>query len=110
MLMDNENIIVSLYKKGTLKKICSNYYVGENLDDIVQDITMMLLEQDENVIKDLDKRNELIFYIKRIAKNQILSTSSIVYRKYKRYENNKVNTDDFELDIFNGGWENGTKI
>lgn len=110
MLINSSDIITTLYSKGIIKKICSNYYVGENLDDIAQDITIILLEQDEQIIKDLNKRDELIFYIKKIAKNQILSTSSNIYRKYKRYENNKVNTSDFELEIFNGGWENGTKI
>lgn len=96
-----ESIIHDIYTNKKIYNICKKYYSGSNLDDISQDITIMIMEQDKDKIISLYENNELDYYIMKIAKNQIISASSYIYRKYRKYDNNKVNIGDYSTDTLN---------
>lgn len=53
--------------------------------DLIQDIYLILLNCDENLIVSLYNKEELGFYILRIARNQLLSKNSPYYTKYIKF-------------------------
>lgn len=54
----------------------------EDLADLIQDIYIILLEKDRDFLYGLIDREEIAFYIIRIVRNQLLSSTSPYYRTY----------------------------
>ena len=52
-------------------------------DDLVQDILLELLDQTK--IVDLYKKGQLKFYVMRVVRNNIQSTTSRFYYRYRRF-------------------------
>lgn len=57
-----------------------------DLKDLSQDLYLSLLDKDEKLLEDLYNSGELIYYIKRMIKNNIFSKTSPFYRKYKHLQ------------------------
>ena len=51
-------------------------------EDLIQDIYLLLLQKDDDLIVNLYNKDEIGFYLLRIAKNQLLSKNSPYYTKY----------------------------
>lgn len=86
--MNRYKIIEQLAKERTIEKIISNISKGEeereNLEELAQDIYLELLDKtSEELIAQLYKDNQLIFYITRIIILNIRSKTSPYYYKYK---------------------------
>lgn len=53
-------------------------------EDLIQDIYLILLEKDDTLIEDLYIKDELGYYLLKIAKNLLFSVNSPYYMKYIR--------------------------
>ena len=51
-------------------------------EDLIQDIYLLLLQKDDNLIVNLYNKEEIGFYLLKIARNQLLSKNSPYYTKY----------------------------
>lgn len=60
-------------------------------EDLIQDIYLLLLQKDDDLIVNLYNKDEIGFYLLKIARNQLLSKNSPYYTKYIRF---KSQSDD----------------
>ena len=51
-------------------------------EDLIQDIYVLLLEKDDDLIVNLYKKEEIAFYLLKVARNQLLSVNSKYYYTY----------------------------
>ena len=60
-------------------------------EDLIQDIYLLLLQKDDDLIVNLYNKDEIGFYLLKIARNQLLSKNSPYYTKYIKL---RANSDD----------------
>jgi len=100
-------IIEKLFRDKFIQNIIKKYttkLTNEDEEDVVQEIFLVLLEMPEEEIVQLFNNNQLNFYIVKIIKNQLLSTTSKVFKLYLKHKLNTVqlnekinnNTDDYD--------------
>lgn len=65
-----------------------------DLEDLIQEISLTLLEMDQTKVEQLYENNELKFFIARIAVNNIKSNTSQYYYKYKKHHNFEINFEN----------------
>ena len=51
-------------------------------EDLIQEIYLLLLQKDDDLIVNLYNKDEIGFYLLKIARNQLLSANSPYYTKY----------------------------
>ena len=51
-------------------------------EDLIQDLYLILLQKDDDLIVNLYNKDEIGFYLLKIARNQLLSKNSPYYTKY----------------------------
>lgn len=99
MMRDNRKneIIAELYNSGWLTKTVKNI-CGDNqkyVDDLVQEVLLILLSQkNENMIITLHGLGQLKYFMIKIIKNQAWGVNSEFYRKYVKYDLNKISIDE----------------
>lgn len=54
-------------------------------EDLIQDIYLLLLQKDNDLIVNLYNKDEIGFYLLKIARNQLLSKNSPYYTKYIKF-------------------------
>ena len=57
-------------------------------EDLIQDLYLILLQKDDDLIVNLYNKDEIGFYLLKIARNQLLSKNSPYYQKYIRFQSN----------------------
>ena len=62
-------------------------------EDLIQDIYLLLLQKDDDLIVNLYNKDEIGFYLLKIARNQLLSKNSPYYTKYIKF---RANSDELE--------------
>ena len=84
--MDNKNKIIDLvYRTGEIKEICSKFCKDETLcADLIQEVTLIMLQKDETLIYLLNSRGELLYYINKVVRNQFNSKTSPFYKQFKK--------------------------
>ena len=60
-------------------------------EDLIQDIYLLLLQKDDDLIVNLYNKDEIGFYLLKIARNQLLSKNSPYYTKYIKF---RAQSDD----------------
>ena len=60
-------------------------------EDLIQDLYLILLQKDDDLIVNLYNKDEIGFYLLKIARNQLLSKNSKYYYTYIKL---KANSDD----------------
>ena len=60
-------------------------------EDLIQEIYLLLLQKDDNLIVNLYNKDEIGFYLLKIARNQLLSVNSKYYYTYIKF---RANSDD----------------
>lgn len=60
-------------------------------EDLIQDIYLLLLQKDDDLIVNLYNKEEIGYYLLKIARNQLLSKNSPYYTKYIKL---RANSDD----------------
>lgn len=94
--MTKAEIVEKLAKEKTIEKMIRR---KENLntDDLTQDVLYILLDKDENFIRQLYEDNALSYYILAILNNQIFSGTSPYFRTYKEFANMTTTLDEERL-------------
>lgn len=97
-------IITTIHKQRLIKRILSTFSFSEDpyrdkelRADFESEIYLILLEYpDKKLLRELHDRGELSHFIFGIVKRNFLLGNSMYYKKYKNYENNRVelNTQD----------------
>ena len=85
--------------KNKMKKIYETAYeyieeivkniapVDPDKDDLIQDVALVVLEKPPEFISELYDKKQLKYYIARVIMNNLFSTSSPYYCKYKKNKN-----------------------
>ena len=90
------DVVEKLYKDGTVDRIIykllsSSKNPFDCPEDLIQDIYLLLLQKDDDLIVNLYNKDEIGFYLLKIARNQLLSKNSPYYTKYIKF---KAQSDD----------------
>ena len=90
------DVVEKLYKDGTVDRIIykllsSSKNPFDCPEDLIQDIYLLLLQKDDDLIVNLYNKDEIGFYLLKIARNQLLSKNSPYYTKYIKLG---ANSDD----------------
>ena len=100
----SKNRIIEL-EQSTIREICSNVLISNNdshlIDDLVQDVSLILLTQADEVIQVAREKGYFRFLVARIVTNQVISTTSPFHNTYRLRESvSALNRDeyDFRLD------------
>lgn len=84
---NKNNIIGVMFTSGVIQETCERVCDDRTLvGDLVQEVTLTLLQKEQSLIASLNATGNLIGYTYKIAKNQWQSKSSSFYKKYKRME------------------------
>lgn len=94
-------MVKKLFEQHKVEEIIGNITKSPPDEDLVQDIYLTLLEKDQDLLKELADKKQLIFYLTKIITNNIRSKTSPYYYKYKRYENNKVSINEIPRNTYN---------
>ena len=62
-------------------------------EDLIQEIYLLLLQKDDDLIVNLYNKDEIGFYLLKIARNQLLSKNSPYYTKYIKF---RAQSDELE--------------
>ena len=94
--MTKYDVVEKLYKDGTVDRIIykllsSSKNPFDCPEDLIQDVYLLLLQKDDNFIVNLYNKDEIGFYLLKIARNQILSKNSPYYTKYIKF---RAQSDD----------------
>ena len=87
------DVVEKLYKDGTVDRIIykllsSSKNPFDCPEDLIQVIYLLLLQKDDDLIVNLYNKDEIGFYLLKIARNQLLSKNSPYYQKYIRFQSN----------------------
>lgn len=97
--MTVEEVVELVAKEGWVEE-CIKVVTGgvwrSEYSDLAQDVLIELLDQEK--IVDLYKRGQLKFYIMRITRNNIQSSTSRFYYKYRRFS--LLNSGDKALESY----------
>lgn len=81
-----EKIYETAYKY--IEEIVNNIaQTDPDKDDLIQDIALIILEKSPDFISELYNKKQLKYYITRVIRNNLFSTTSPYYYKYKKYRN-----------------------
>ena len=88
--MTKNEVIEELVKDNVVEKIIykllpSSKNRFDAPDDLIQDIYLILLQKDDKLIVDLYNKNQLGFYLLKIARNQMISQNSNYYYNYVKF-------------------------
>lgn len=88
-------------EQNTIREICASVLANNRdlhlIDDLIQDISLILLSQMEETIQSLYETNQLRYFVARIVTNQVLSTSSPFHNTYRlREPKNGLISDDYD--------------
>lgn len=88
--MTKNEVIEELSKEGIVEKIVykllsSSKNRFDAPDDLIQEIYLLLLEKEDELVISLYNKNQLGFYLLKIARNQLLSKNSPYYTKYIKF-------------------------
>lgn len=88
--MTKNEVIEELVKDNVVEKIVYKLLSSSKNrfdvpQDLIQDIYLLLLEKDDELIISLYEKNQLGFYLLKIARNQLLSQNSPYYTQYIKF-------------------------
>lgn len=101
--MNKNQIIEKVYREGVIHSIVKNISHGleeeDDMLDLIQDISIILLSKDDDLIINLYDKGELTYYIANIVYTQLRSSTSPYYRQYKHYRNITTMLDGSETTL-----------
>lgn len=78
-------VVEYIIENKIVETLVRDYKVeNEFKDDLIQETYLILLNYDQNKLKQLIENKHIKFYIARIIKNQYFSKSCEFFRKFKR--------------------------
>lgn len=110
-LSKNEIIV---QEQGTIRDICVSVLANNKdlhlIDDLIQDVSLILLSQMEETIQSLYETNQLRYFVARIVTNQVLSTTSPFHNTYRLREPKTPFISDNYDKLPDKLWDNLLKI
>lgn len=96
---ETDNIIKVMFATGLIQSECEKVCKDANFrEDLVQEVTLIMLQKPASLISSLNKKGELLFYIHKVAKNQYCSKTSPFFTMYKKFSqkfnNNKIDDEE----------------
>ena len=97
--MTNNEIVSGNFE---LIKTCCSHQVNkydtppEFLDDVVQEVSLILLEYDNEKLNKIVEENHLNSFITGILVKQLYSTNSAFYRTYRRFRDNSNPVTEYD--------------
>ena len=94
-----QNIINKIAQDRMVETIVANVAkdtTDEDLTDLCQDIYLALMEKDEETIEDLYINKQLNFYVTKMVINNIDSSTSRYFYKYKKNKLKQISMDDYK--------------
>lgn len=99
--MTKQEILSELAKSSTVEKMIAAYSKGQAdyASDLAQDIYLNLMEKDEQLLIDLYNKNQIGFYVLRMVRNNLFSSTSPYYTKYIKYDlkNTDITANEYKL-------------
>lgn len=79
-------MLEQLAKDKVVENLCKNIGVSSNyIDDLVQEVYLIMLEYDQEKLKQIYEKGEINYWLTRIIMNQYCSNTSPFYKKYRKY-------------------------
>lgn len=79
-------MLEQLAKDKVVENLCRNIGVCSNyIDDLVQEVYLIMLEYDQEKLKQIYEKGEINYWLTRIIMNQYCSNTSPFYKKYRKY-------------------------
>lgn len=79
-------MLEQLAKDKVVENLCRNIGVSSNyIDDLVQEVYLIMLEYDQEKLKQIYEKGEINYWLTRIIMNQYCSNTSPFYKKYRKY-------------------------
>lgn len=90
--MSRTDEINKIAKEHVVEDIIQNIAKSndDNLTDLAQDIYIQLLEMPNDKFKILQCGNQLKYYLVGLIRNNVFSTTSPYYYKYKRFKHEEI--------------------
>lgn len=95
--MSKNEIIEKLAKQKTIENIIKKYNSSMYADDLAQDLYISLLNKDDELIERLYNENTIEFYIRKMIRLNLNSSTSQFYNTYKKYNKLHINIDDLKI-------------
>lgn len=84
--MTKRDIIDDLAKKKTVERLIKTYSLASPYyKDLAQDIYIELLGKKDELICSLHKKGEFEYYVRKMIKNNVNSTTSPFWKNYERF-------------------------
>lgn len=97
--MSNNEIIEKLAKERVVEMIVARQGLSTPYKkDLCQDIYLDLLKKDCSLVAKLDDSGEMSYYITKMVKNNINSTTSPFYKNYEKFRKNSEELKDEKAD------------
>lgn len=90
-----EAVAKSRLVERTIRRFAKVDVLTADLCDLSQMVYLVLLEYDEDKIKELWERNEMNFFIVAIVRNNLVSSTSAYYRQIRKFQDTTSNIDDY---------------
>ena len=96
--MTKIEVISIIAKEKMVETIVHNIAKKEDdlNNDLIQEIYLNLLEKNDDLIVNLYASNQIHFFITRMVLNQLHSTNSPFYMRFKRFTLNMEQLGDYE--------------
>lgn len=97
--MQTHAIIVELLNSANFKKCVAKVNPSDLREDLVSEVSLILLETNPEKIIALHQRNQLTFYVVRIIMNLAFSNTSPFYKKFRSQQFVEFR-NNFEFDFY----------
>lgn len=97
-MISSRDIINNLAKEKKVEKLVRKYTDFTNnpyIEDLIQDIYVSLMEKENIFIQNLYKNDELDYFIIKMIKNNLYSTTSPFFVKYQKFRTLTEELGDF---------------
>lgn len=79
-------MLEELAKSKVVEELCRNIGVSSNyIDDLTQEVYLIMLEYDQEKLKEIYERGDIKYWLTRVITNQYCSNTSPFYKKYRKY-------------------------
>lgn len=79
-------MLEELAKNKVVEELCKNIGVNSNyIDDLVQEVYLIMLEYDQEKLKEIYEKGDIKFWLTRVITNQYCSNTSPFYKKFRKY-------------------------
>lgn len=91
----NNNIVKAYYTTGLITaecaKVCPDSYLCA---DLAQEVTLIMLQKPADLVEELNRKGEFLYYVYSVAKKQFCSTTSPFYATYRKFNSKSIDINE----------------